>query len=434
MAKKTHPHKRSSVRKAAERKPSAVAAWTHRSRNKIALAVIASALLTTAALAYWKAPDNELVTPPLVTSEAANKSPVKDVPTLSEKELADIPPEAFHPQPPMPAGYNAHNGGLPPGALPPGVVLPGMPAMQGGRTTAQGYGMADGVRQQFTSKERDNETGLDYFGARYYSSAQGRFTSPDPQNIIFEKDQGRNAEEREQILKRYLLQPQNWNKYTYTRNNPLAYTDPNGRCSAPAGLSKGNVGICIEAFIASSTFMGIGKGDNRDFAANDPDKSFRVQVQGIFTRGHFDWSASLQPRPGVSEPRISFGYGLEGKVTADVTSKSVDKEGNFHVSLKITGTNGFSALTGIGDSEKIQINVNLVVTPGGKVGIERGSESTNYPSMGFYSYNLGSDGKPMSNVIVELRETKPSALGQPLVAIPAVPPSRCPESPGCIKQ
>ncbi|HEV8370417.1 MAG TPA: RHS repeat-associated core domain-containing protein [Pyrinomonadaceae bacterium] len=30
-----------------------------------------------------------------------------------------------------------------------------------------------------TSKERDNETGLDYFLARYYSSAMGRFTSPD---------------------------------------------------------------------------------------------------------------------------------------------------------------------------------------------------------------------------------------------------------------
>ena len=35
------------------------------------------------------------------------------------------------------------------------------------------------MRQKFTSKERDNETGLDYFLARYYSSTQGRFTSPD---------------------------------------------------------------------------------------------------------------------------------------------------------------------------------------------------------------------------------------------------------------
>ncbi|MEO8660108.1 MAG: RHS repeat-associated core domain-containing protein, partial [Bryobacteraceae bacterium] len=33
---------------------------------------------------------------------------------------------------------------------------------------------------EFTGKERDAETGLDYFGARYFSGAQGRFTTPDP--------------------------------------------------------------------------------------------------------------------------------------------------------------------------------------------------------------------------------------------------------------
>jgi RHS repeat-associated protein len=38
----------------------------------------------------------------------------------------------------------------------------------------------DSVRQQFTGQERDDETGLDYFNARYHSSMQGRFTSVDP--------------------------------------------------------------------------------------------------------------------------------------------------------------------------------------------------------------------------------------------------------------
>lgn len=49
----------------------------------------------------------------------------------------------------------------------------------GARTTAMGFTVTDGLRQKFTLKERDNETGLDYFLARYYSSTQGRFTSPD---------------------------------------------------------------------------------------------------------------------------------------------------------------------------------------------------------------------------------------------------------------
>ncbi|HKG46248.1 MAG TPA: hypothetical protein VKB02_05950, partial [Pyrinomonadaceae bacterium] len=48
-----------------------------------------------------------------------------------------------------------------------------------GRTTPMGYAPGDGVRQQFTSKERDVETGLDYLIHRYYSSTQGRFTSVD---------------------------------------------------------------------------------------------------------------------------------------------------------------------------------------------------------------------------------------------------------------
>jgi RHS repeat-associated protein len=63
-----------------------------------------------------------------------------------------------------------------------------------------------------TRKERDNETGLDYFEARYYSSTQGRFTSPDPLYVEL----------------RRLIDPQQLNIYSYTRNNPLRFTDPDG--------------------------------------------------------------------------------------------------------------------------------------------------------------------------------------------------------------
>lgn len=44
----------------------------------------------------------------------------------------------------------------------------------GVRSMANGFiGAEAGVRQEFTAKERDSETDLDYFGARYMSSAQG---------------------------------------------------------------------------------------------------------------------------------------------------------------------------------------------------------------------------------------------------------------------
>jgi len=80
----------------------------------------------------------------------------------------------------------------------------------GGRTTAQGY-VGDNVRQKFTDKERDAETGLDYFGARYYGNTQGRFTSPDPL-----------------LASGRPLMPQSWNRYTYVLNNPVRLIDPNG--------------------------------------------------------------------------------------------------------------------------------------------------------------------------------------------------------------
>ncbi len=86
-------------------------------------------------------------------------------------------------------------------------------ATVGGRTTGMGYSVADGLRQKFTQKERDNETGLDYFLARYYGSTQGRFTSPDPLSAP--------ACAHPNV-------PQSWNLYTYVLNNPLNLTDPDG--------------------------------------------------------------------------------------------------------------------------------------------------------------------------------------------------------------
>ena len=63
-----------------------------------------------------------------------------------------------------------------------------------------------------TGKERDTESGNDYFGARYYSSAMGRFMSPDP-GWFFATNPS---------------DPQSWNIYAYARNNPLSFIDPDG--------------------------------------------------------------------------------------------------------------------------------------------------------------------------------------------------------------
>jgi RHS repeat-associated protein len=82
-------------------------------------------------------------------------------------------------------------------------------ANTGGRNS--NFGTQDFVNQKFTGQERDSETGLDFFQARYFSAALGRFNSPDPENA------GAS-----------LFNPQSWNAYTYVYNNPLSLVDPTG--------------------------------------------------------------------------------------------------------------------------------------------------------------------------------------------------------------
>ncbi|WP_291318851.1 RHS repeat-associated core domain-containing protein, partial [Desulfonatronospira sp.] len=60
-------------------------------------------------------------------------------------------------------------------------------------------------RYRYTGKERDEETGLSYHGARYYAPWLGRWTAADPEGLVDGAD-----------------------LYVYARNNPVRYVDPNG--------------------------------------------------------------------------------------------------------------------------------------------------------------------------------------------------------------
>jgi RHS repeat-associated protein len=87
----------------------------------------------------------------------------------------------------------------------------------GGRTPAQKYGAADGVRQQFTGYQKDSESGLDFAQARYYNR-HGRFTSVDPLTV------SANVKD-----------PQTFNRYTYALNSPYKFADPLGLLSVTTG-------------------------------------------------------------------------------------------------------------------------------------------------------------------------------------------------------
>jgi RHS repeat-associated protein len=89
----------------------------------------------------------------------------------------------------------------------------------------------DATEHHFTGKERDTESGNDYFGARYYSSAMGRFMSPDW------------SAKADPIPYARMGYPQSLNLYAYVENNPLSRSDLDGHywCNkAPGSLACQN--------------------------------------------------------------------------------------------------------------------------------------------------------------------------------------------------
>jgi RHS repeat-associated protein len=74
-----------------------------------------------------------------------------------------------------------------------------------------------------TGKERDTESGNDYFMARYYSSAMGRFMSPDW------------SAKAEPVPYAKLDFPQSLNLYAYVLNNPMTGIDKDGHVCGGAG-------------------------------------------------------------------------------------------------------------------------------------------------------------------------------------------------------
>jgi RHS repeat-associated protein len=80
-----------------------------------------------------------------------------------------------------------------------------------------------------TGKERDAESGNDYFGARYYASSMGRWLSPDwsaqPKPVPYAN----------------LENPQSLNLYSYVLNNPLSHTDADGHECTVDGEKHGGL-------------------------------------------------------------------------------------------------------------------------------------------------------------------------------------------------
>jgi RHS repeat-associated protein len=212
--------------------------------------------------------------------------------------------------------------------LPFGEELPST-GTGGVRPTGAGYGGTDGVRHRFTGKERDNENGLDYLGARYFSGAHGRFTSTDP--LL---NSGRPDD------------PQTWNRYAYVTNNPLRYTDPFGLYQWATSCEEVEGSTCKEQRDRFRTAL-----DDLKGAASALEKGSkeRKNLEGVIKRIGGEGEGSARVAFGAVDKALGLATG--NKMTLDFPA--VDK---VVAGFKMTG------------SEKAALDAGLVAHEGRHLG------------------------------------------------------------------
>ena len=162
---------------------------------------------------------------------------------------------------------------------------------------------------KFSGKERDEESGLDYFGARYYDHTLYRFLSPDP---VIPTD-------------RAIYNPQRWNLYGYCNNNPINYVDPNGdiiikvyrtdyASQGTYGIYKVQLGDMILIGYTYEPAIGQGKGpipvgEYSAYFRPSPNKGYAViELKGV---------------PGFKRVQIHIGNFKEDTIGCILTGRNV---------------------------------------------------------------------------------------------------------------
>ncbi|MFH0837790.1 MAG: RHS repeat-associated core domain-containing protein, partial [Patescibacteria group bacterium] len=143
----------------------------------------------------------------------------------------------------------------------------------------------------FTGKELDSETGLNYYGARYYDPITGRFITMDPLLLNLDKmsQAQRNA---------FLSNPRNLNMYSYVQNNPVNYVDPTGEWGVAAGL-----GGKSHQYITSNAI------ENASLCLNAEDRDTLIYSASI-------WSDWLVYRFGEDKKNYDHSTSSVGSMTA----------------------------------------------------------------------------------------------------------------------
>ena len=209
---------------------------------------------------------------------------------------------------------------------------------------------------KFTGKERDSESGLDMFGARYYGSSLGRFMIPDwaakPTNVPYAS----------------FGNPQSLNLYSYVENSPTTIGDPDGHCDACWNLIT-----TVIAYVATHPAVAE--------ALDKLEDSLGVKVSGGLGRKFEIGSLKLGLAVSVSsETRVDLTGKTALQATAAASVAGVGGQGNGTATFEKDGAlvdpldnvSGNAKLTGSG-SHGDSINSNVAVGTDDRVGVGVGA-------------------------------------------------------------
>ena len=182
---------------------------------------------------------------------------------------------------------------------------------------------------KFTGKERDTESGNDYFGARYYASSMGRFLSPDPITVTPAR----------------MVNPQELNLYSYVRNNPLVLTDPTGMVINTDDLNDKDKKLWQKVVDLANEQDANGNYVNPTlhgaYAALDSDsRTFRIEDNaglGSGTAGQFEITKFNGPND-FSEAKVNLNFGVIKGISSTTQG---DFDPSFQKYAGLFGKNGF---------------------------------------------------------------------------------------------
>ncbi len=240
-----------------------------------------------------------------------------------------------------------------------GIKMPGRIFLSG----------TDITKNLFTGKERDKETNWDYFGARYYHPAIGRFLAVDPLS--------------DEVLSK--------TPYHYTSNNPINRFDPDGQLDFDKALSivRNNVEVSVGTGIGvggslevpfvgaiggdlslfsidvmsnlSGNLKGEGKVISGSFGLNVLETNI-VNVEGTVAQGAITSEGNAQGNLLTGEFKSDFKKDT-GNVTEKKRMKVSTKNGKVKTDKRFTkkGNLGVSAKVGVLNAG-IKINIRGIIS------------------------------------------------------------------------